>query len=200
MTDINADAYSERSGTGGEPAAKPSPGTDAHDIDRLFWFVEAFFFAYRDFVGDPDRMLGEIGFGRAHHRVLHFVCRYPGMRVADLLEILQITKQSLARVLRELIREGYIVQRSAETDRRARLLYVTARGRALTQRLAQSQLARVSAALSRLDAGGREAVARFLTDMATDGGMLAGAKPAGDGGGAAKPFGRKTEAEPSGKR
>src|SRR5665811_543959 len=94
----------------------------------------------RDSVGDADHELEVFGFGRAHHRVLHFVHRYPGMRVADLLEILQITKQSLARVLRELIKEGYVAQRSGKVDRRERLLYVTERGGALADRLAAPQL------------------------------------------------------------
>jgi DNA-binding MarR family transcriptional regulator len=128
--------------------------------------IEALFFAYRDFTGDPDRILVEIGFGRAHHRVLHFVNRYPGMRVADLLEILQITKQSLARVLRELVCEGYIEQRPAEEDRRARLLFVTPKGRALARRLVTPQLTRLRKALAELDAEGREAVMQFLAGMA----------------------------------
>src|SRR3712207_6620504 len=82
----------------GKAALGPAPAGGA-DVPDSVWFIEAFFLAYRDFVGEPDRILAEIGFGRAHHRVLYFVSRYPGMRVADLLEILQITKQSLARVL-----------------------------------------------------------------------------------------------------
>ncbi len=80
-------------------------------------------------VGDPDEVLAKLGFGRAHHRVLHFVNRNPGMKVADLLDVLKITKQSLGRVLKQLIDEGYIVQREGANDRRQRLLYVTPAGR-----------------------------------------------------------------------
>src|SRR6201996_8497784 len=73
--------------------------------------IELLFFAYRDFVGDPDEVLAKLGFGRAHHRVLHFVNRNPGIKVADLLNVLKITKQSLGRVLKQLIDEGYVVQK-----------------------------------------------------------------------------------------
>jgi DNA-binding MarR family transcriptional regulator len=138
---------------------------EAPDPDDLYWYIEAFFFAYRDFVSDPDLILTEIGFGRAHHRVLHFVHRYPGMRVADLLDILRITKQSLARVLRELIKEGYVAQRSGEADRRERLLFATEKGAALSDRLAAPQLLKMDATLGPLGAEGRAAVARFLADM-----------------------------------
>ena len=82
------------------------PGGPAYDL------IELLFFAYRDFIGDADALLAKISFGRAHHRVLHFVNRHPGMRVADLLDILKITKQSLGRVLRELVDDGYITQRA----------------------------------------------------------------------------------------
>ena len=87
------------------------------------------FFAYRDFVGDPDEVLSKLGFGRAHHRVLHFVNRNPGMKVADLLEILNITKQSLGRVLKQLVDQGYVVQKEGAQDRRQRLLVRDAEGR-----------------------------------------------------------------------
>ena len=90
--------------------------------------VELLFFAYRDFVGDPDRMLAEYGFGRAHHRVLHFVYHYPGLTIAELLDILRITKQSLNRVLKDLIEQGHIVQKTGRSDRRQRLLYCSETG------------------------------------------------------------------------
>ncbi len=93
--------------------------------------IELLFFAYRDFVGDADHELEAFGFGRAHHRVLHFVHRYPGLKVADLLDVLRITKQSLGRVLKQLLDEGYIVQKTGNNDRRQRLLFATAKGEAL---------------------------------------------------------------------
>src|SRR3984885_10282688 len=97
--------------------------------------IELLFFAYRDFVGDPDEVLAKLGFGRAHHRVLHFVNRNPDIKVADLLDILKITKQSLGRVLKLLIDEGYVVQRAGPHDRRQRLLYASEAGEALALRL-----------------------------------------------------------------
>ena len=90
--------------------------------------IELLFFAYRDFVGDPDQVLERLRFGRAHHRVLHFVNRNPGMKVAELLDVLKITKQSLGRVLKQLIDEGYVVQKAGPDDRRQRLLYVSPAG------------------------------------------------------------------------
>jgi DNA-binding MarR family transcriptional regulator len=104
--------------------------------------VEMLFFAYRDFVADPDEILAKLGFGRAHHRVLHFVGRGPGMTVAQLLDILRITKQSLGRVLKELVTKGYIVQREGPEDRRQRLLYLTPQGQALWHQLVDPQIAR----------------------------------------------------------
>ena len=94
------------------------PLTDEGGID--FEVIEGFFFAYRDFISDPDAILEKSGFGRAHHRVVHFVNREPGMTVADLLDTLKITKQSLARVLKQLIDSGYIRQVAGPEDRRQR--------------------------------------------------------------------------------
>src|SRR3984893_15048487 len=98
--------------------------------------IELLFFAYRDFVGDPDEVLAKLGFGRAHHRVLHFINRNPGIKVADLLVILKITKQSLGRVLKQLVDEGYVAQREGANDRRQRLLFATPKGEALALKLA----------------------------------------------------------------
>ena len=106
-------------------ASSPAAGDLRWDI------IELLFFAYRDFVGDADHELEAFGFGRAHHRVMHFVHRYPGLKVADLLDVLRITKQSLGRVLKQLLDEGYIVQKTGNNDRRQRLLYATAKGEAL---------------------------------------------------------------------
>ena len=127
--------------------------------------IELLFFAYRDFVGDPDEALGPLGFGRAHHRVLHFVNRNPGMKVADLLEILNITKQSLGRVLKQLVDQGYVVQKEGAQDRRQRLLYVTAKGEALALKLAGLQTVRINRAFGELGPGAHEAARRFLTAM-----------------------------------
>jgi DNA-binding MarR family transcriptional regulator len=104
--------------------------------------VEMLFFAYRDFVADADASLAELNFGRAHHRVLHFVGRSPGMTVAQLLDILRITKQSLSRVLKDLLEQGYVLQKEGPEDRRQRLLYLTDEGEALWQKLITPQMLR----------------------------------------------------------
>jgi len=130
-----------------------------------FDLIELLFFAYRDFVGDADEVLAKFGFGRAHHRVLHFVNRNPGMKVAELLDILKITKQSLGRVLKQLLDEGYVEQKEGATDRRHRLLYVTAKGEALALRLAALQTARVGSAVAEIGPDSRETIRRFLIAM-----------------------------------
>ena len=132
---------------------------------ELFEFIELLFFAYRDFISDPDEILRAFGFGRAHHRVLHFVSRNPGMRVTELLDILKITKQSLARVLRRLIEEGYVEQRLGREDRRRRLLYATDKGAALAGRLATPQLRRIAAALSRAGQDAQAPAREFLYSL-----------------------------------
>jgi DNA-binding MarR family transcriptional regulator len=115
--------------------------------------IELFFFAYRDFVSEPDALLEELGFGRAHHRVLHFVGRDPGMTVAQLLDILRITKQSLSRVLKELIDKGYVYQREGAEDRRQRLLHLTPQGEELRRNLMEPQMARIRRALAETQRG-----------------------------------------------
>jgi DNA-binding MarR family transcriptional regulator len=130
-----------------------------------YWdLIELLFFAYRDFVGDPDQALDRLGFGRAHHRVLHFVNRNPGMKVAELLDVLKITKQSLGRVLKQLIDEGYVVQKEG-ADRRQRLLYVSPAGEALALKLAGMQTVRIGRVLDELGPGSRDTARRFLAGM-----------------------------------
>jgi DNA-binding MarR family transcriptional regulator len=151
-------------------ASKPRSATAAVEPaqaagEPYFDLIELLFFAYRDFVGDPDEVLAKLGFGRAHHRVLHFVNRNPGMKVADLLDVLKITKQSLGRVLKQLIDEGYVVQKEGANDRRQRLLYVSPAGEALAMKLAGLQTARIAGVLSELGPGAREAARRFLAGM-----------------------------------
>lgn len=138
-------------------------------------FIELLFFAYRDFVHDPDAILEEIGFGRAHHRVLHFVYRHPGIRVSRLLTVLNITKQSLARVLRQLIEEAYVEQREGINDRRERCLFLSPTGVDLFERLLAPQRARVTEALNAAGASAERAfdgttppmqsIERFLETM-----------------------------------
>jgi len=115
--------------------------------------IELLFFAYRDFTAEPDAILAQYGFGRAHHRVVHFVGRHPQMTVGDLLGILRITKQSLNRVLGQLVRQGFIIQHRGAQDRRQRLLELTDSGRELERRLSAPQRARVAGAYRK--AGGQ---------------------------------------------
>jgi DNA-binding MarR family transcriptional regulator len=160
MADLN---FSTRSAEAAESRDPPLPvGVSS----SLRWdIIELLFFAYRDFVGDADHVLEAFGFGRAHHRVIHFVHRYPGLKVADLLDVLRITKQSLGRVLKQLLDEGYIVQKAGDNDRRQRLLFATAKGEALVAKLAGLQTDRVNRALRDIAPAGKEVVRQFLRGM-----------------------------------
>ncbi|PRX37548.1 DNA-binding transcriptional regulator, MarR family [Meinhardsimonia xiamenensis] len=120
--------------------------------------IEAMFFAYRGFTADPDRILAENGYGRAHHRALHFIRRCPGTTVNNLLDILGVTKQSLNRVLRTLIEDGLVESRVGNRDKRERHLYLTDKGAELETRLSEVQRERMRAAYR---AAGPEAVAGF---------------------------------------
>jgi len=145
----------------GSNASEPKPIGDAALIDM----IELLFFAYRDFIGDPDAILAEFAFGRAHHRVLYFVNRNPGMTVAELLDILKITKQSLSRVLRDLVEADFVVQRPGPIDRRQRLLHPTPNGEALARRLTEPQMRRIAAALDGLGPGAADMTSQFLRLM-----------------------------------
>ena len=157
MADINL----SRPLSGARSAVEPEllPG------DLRWDFIELLFFAYRDFVGEADLELEAFGFGRAHHRVMHFVYRYPGLKVADLLDVLRITKQSLGRVLKQLLDEDYIVQKTGDNDRRQRLLFATAKGEALVAQLARLQTKRITRARREIGPGGAESVRNFLRAM-----------------------------------
>jgi DNA-binding MarR family transcriptional regulator len=167
--------------TKGGPAPAPAGAALRWDI------IELLFFAYRDFVGDADHVLEQFGFGRAHHRVVHFVTRYPGLTVADLLDVLRITKQSLGRVLKQLLDEGYIVQKAGDADRRQRLLFATAKGEALVTQLAGLQTVRITRALEGLPPAAADSVRQFLRGMIDQGDpdkvlevILKGGRPARD--------------------
>ena len=112
--------------------------------EELRQAIEMLFFAYRDFTGEPDTMLAYIGLGRAHHRAIYFVGRNPGITVTELLAILKITKQSLARVLSQLVREGYVMQSTSTEDRRKRLLDLTEKGVDLERKLTANQRKRIA--------------------------------------------------------
>jgi DNA-binding MarR family transcriptional regulator len=131
----------------------------------MYDIIELLFFAYRDFVGDADRLLENYKFGRAHHRVLHFVNRQPGLKIAEILAILQITKQSLGRVLRDLLETGYIEVRPGPLDRRQRLLFPTAKGRKLALDLARLQSKRFARVFETLPPGAYDQAVQFLLEM-----------------------------------
>lgn len=107
--------------------------------EELRQAMELLFFAYRDFTAEPDQILAAYGFGRAHHRVIYFVGRNPQITVSELLDILGVTKQSLSRVLSQLIRDGFIARKASEKDQRKRLLALTAKGKALEHELVDKQ-------------------------------------------------------------
>jgi DNA-binding MarR family transcriptional regulator len=162
MADINSEALSRVRPEAMDRAEKNLPPTED---PRLIAVVELLFFAYRDFTREADAVLAEFGLGRAHHRVLHFVNHHPGLRVADLLDILKITKQSLARVLKQLVDEGWIAQQTGPDDRRERLLRVTEKGAELARRLDRLQAKRVATALAACGEDSEQAVGQFLFNM-----------------------------------
>ena len=161
MTDINFSRPAAAPDSKGTEAASPAARSGEFRWD----IIEVLFFAYRDFVGDADQELEAFGFGRAHHRVMHFVYRYPGLKVADLLDVLRITKQSLGRVLKQLLDEDYIVQKTGNNDRRQRLLYATPKGEALVAKLAGLQTDRITRALGEISPDGVAAISQFLRAM-----------------------------------
>jgi DNA-binding MarR family transcriptional regulator len=140
------------------PVAEPIP-------QPVYEIIELLFFGYRDFIRGPDCILDRYGFGRAHHRVLHFVNRHPGLKVTELLDILKITKQSLGRVLRDVVEQGFVESRLGTMDRRQRLLYVTDKGAALATELASLQARQIETALGQIPEGGQAVVKAFLLGM-----------------------------------
>lgn len=164
MADVNSPIHTSELQ---RPASPDEPDVARTDDARLVAMVELLFFAYRDFVAGPDQILAELGFGRAHHRILHFVNQNPGLRVADLLGILKITKQSLARVLKQLVDEGYILQETGAIDRRERRLHLTEKGRRLAQRLLSLQTRLLGDALAVAGPGSERAAAAFLAGVMT---------------------------------
>jgi len=133
------------------PEIKPAPAPTAMRDEDMHQAIQLLFFAYRDFTARADAVLAKQSFGRAHHRVIYFVGRHPGITVSELLDILGITKQSLSRVLSQLVRENYIVQKRGPRDGRQRLLQLTDKGHALERDLTAEQRTRIASAFK--DAG-----------------------------------------------
>jgi DNA-binding MarR family transcriptional regulator len=151
-------------------AERPPFAAAAEPGAPMFELIELMFFAHRDFVGDADHLLVTLGLGRAHHRVLHFVSRRPGLTIAELLDILKITKQSLNRVLKELIGRNYVEARPGTKDRRQRQLFPTARGQALALDVAIVQSQRFARVFGELPEGARARAIDFLLAMVDAGG------------------------------
>lgn len=155
---------------------KPAPAAGASLLflreEEIRLAQDLLFFAYRDFINAADVILHELRLGRAHHRALHFIGRHPGITVSELLDILRITKQSLARVLSVLVAAGYVSQTPGSTDRRQRLLSLTPAGQALERRLFERQRERLTAAYR--EAGGpavdgfRRVMRAIMEDSARD--------------------------------
>ncbi|MGC6512510.1 MAG: MarR family winged helix-turn-helix transcriptional regulator [Parvibaculales bacterium] len=144
---------------------KQKPTIPENDKKQLTEAVELMFFAYRDFVADPDRLLTERKLGRAHHRALHFIGREPDMSVTELLEILGITKQSLSRVLRELLVDGYVTQTISQDDRRKRLLKLSAKGQDFLDHLIAPQHQRFKNAIKETDEATLSAWRNFMLHL-----------------------------------
>jgi DNA-binding MarR family transcriptional regulator len=151
------------------PARHSAARASAAGAATPYELIELFFFAYRDFIGGPDRILAEYGFGRAHHRVLHFVDRNPGLTIAELLDILKITKQSLNRVLKELVDKQFIEVRAGVQDRRQRLLYASDAGRDLARDLARLQGERILDALRQAGPEGEAVMRAYLMGLVDPG-------------------------------
>jgi DNA-binding MarR family transcriptional regulator len=163
------------------PTSGPLPRAAAGEPD--YELIELMYFAYRDLVAEPDHLLENLGLGRAHHRVLHFVNRRRGLTIAELLDTLKITKQSLNRVLNDLLDQNYVVARTGATDRRQRRLFPTLRGEALALTLAHLQSRRFARSFARLPRGARTAAREFLLAIIESGeqddGRAAEGAPAG---------------------
>ena len=142
-----------------------TPALDPRLADMPLDVMGLFFFAYRDFVSAADELLAGHKFGRAHHRVLYFVNIRPAMPVANLLDILKITKQSLARVLRQLIDQGFIEQHVGQEDRRQRLLFATEKGKQFFALLSKSQTSLINDALQNLPQEKQQIIRDFLLAM-----------------------------------
>lgn len=157
---------------GNLPPAAPQPAAGANLLflreEEIRAAQDLLFFAYRDFTNAADVILEELGLGRAHHRALHYIGRNPGISVSELLAILRITKQSLARVLNELIERGHVAQVPGQTDRRQRLLSLTDQGRALERRLYEQQRERLAAAYREAGGAAVEGFRRVMRGIMDD--------------------------------
>ena len=167
MVDIKSNAVAADSFVDEAPAAVAD--RRGFTEEELRQAIELMFFAYRDMTAGPDEMLATMGLGRAHHRVIHFIGRNPGIPVAELLTLLRITKQSLARVLREAMNRHLVMQRQGADDRRQRQLYLTPRGSSLEASLSAVQQERIVRAFAGMPAAALDGWREVLWSMVEEG-------------------------------
>ena len=168
MHDLSVQALSAKPDSGAPPLGATGAGLLFLREEEFRIAQDTIFFALRDLTAAPDAILDELGLGRAHHRCLHWIGRRPDLKVGELLEILSITKQSLARVLGPLIRQGYVAQAKGEKDRRQRLLSLTEKGAVLERKLFEVQRERLAAAYREAGGPAVEGFRRVLRGMTKD--------------------------------
>ncbi len=170
--DAKASASAPQAAPAGGAASGGAPAAGANLLflreEDIRAAQDLLFFAYRDFTNAADVILDELGLGRAHHRALHFIGRNPAIAVTDLLGILRITKQSLARVLTALMEQGYVAQTPGRADRRQRLLTLTPKGLALERRLFERQRERLANAYREAGSGAVEGFRRVMRGIMDD--------------------------------
>ena len=102
--------------------------------DQIKDFIEQLFYAYRATYSDPKKILTKYSFGTAHHRTIHIIERHEGLTVSDLLNKLKVTKQSLNRVLRDLIKNKTILLKKGEVDSRQRQIFLNEKGKKILKK------------------------------------------------------------------
>src|SRR5436190_20393973 len=127
--------------------------------------IELMFYAYRDFTFESDQQLKRYQLGRAHHRALYFIGRHPGQTVGHLLSILKVTKQSISRVLKDLLEQEYVEQKSGPRDRRERRLWLSEKGQKLERELTDRQSQRFARAYRETGADAVEGFRKVLLGL-----------------------------------
>jgi DNA-binding MarR family transcriptional regulator len=126
--------------------------------------IELIFFSYRDFTSGPDKILEKLNFGRAHHRVIYFVGKKDNITIKELLGVLKITKQSLSRVLNQLVRESFIVV-STGLDKRTKNLSLTSRGLSLENELSTIQIQNIKNVINNFNQKDIDGFKKILYEM-----------------------------------
>ena len=119
--------------------------------DQIKDFIEQIFYAYRETYADPKKILKKYSFGTAHHRAIHLIEKYEGLTVSDLLRKLKITKQSLNRVLKDLINNETIILKKGKIDSRQRKIFLNVKGKKLFEEIFLEQKKRIYNAFKNSD-------------------------------------------------